>query len=127
LVVSRSADGREQTKIVYDPAAKTLTIDFARASLNPKATYAVYFSSYPKKAGTTRQVAPLELAPGEPLKLRVYLDRSILEVFANDRQCVTQRIYPTLPDAKGLALFTEGEAMTIPEVRVFDISPTNPW
>ena len=47
------------------------------------------------------QAAPLELRSGERLKLRVFLDRTMLEVFANGRQCLTQRIYPTRGDSLG--------------------------
>ena len=38
--------------------------------------------------------AALLLEPKEALKLRVFFDRSILEVFANDRLCITVRVYP---------------------------------
>ncbi|MDR2675416.1 MAG: glycoside hydrolase family 32 protein [Opitutaceae bacterium] len=134
LVVRRSPDGREQTAIIFDPAAGTLSVDFSRASLNPAVRYIRYnakiadtYKIPENRRQTTIQTAPLKLDAGEPLTLRVYLDRSILEVYANDRQCVTQRIYPTLPDAKGVALFTAGDAMEIPRLQVFDISPTNPW
>ncbi|MHC4645691.1 MAG: GH32 C-terminal domain-containing protein [Planctomycetota bacterium] len=48
-----------------------------------------------------RQEAPFELAPNELLKLHVFLDRSIMEVFVNGRQCITQRLYPTRDDSDG--------------------------
>ena len=35
----------------------------------------------------TAQEAPFELKPGELLELRIYLDHSIMDVFANGRQC----------------------------------------
>jgi sucrose-6-phosphate hydrolase SacC (GH32 family) len=38
--------------------------------------------------------APLKLAPGEKLKLDIFMDRSVLEVFANDRVCFTKVIAP---------------------------------
>lgn len=43
--------------------------------------------------------APLTLAKGErKLKLRIYIDRSVLEVFANETVCITKRIdTPTNP------------------------------
>ena len=50
------------------------------------------------------QTAPFELRPGERLTLRVFLDRTMLEVFANGRQCLTQRIYPTRGDSLGVSL-----------------------
>ena len=45
---------------------------------------------------------------GRDLELRVLLDRSILEVFANRRVTLTQRIYPTRGDSLGLALSAVG-------------------
>ena len=40
-------------------------------------------------------IAPLTLARGErKLKLRIFIDRSVLEVFANDTVCITKKITP---------------------------------
>ena len=49
-----------------------------------------------------------QLQPREPLKLRIFIDRSVVEVFANGRQCMTQRIYPARRDSLGVALFSSG-------------------
>ena len=48
------------------------------------------------------------LAPDEPLELRVFLDNSILEVFANGKTARTLRVYPTLPDAEGVSVCARG-------------------
>ena len=42
------------------------------------------------------------LAEGETLKLQVFLDASVIEIFANDRVCLTSRIYPSRSDSLGL-------------------------
>jgi beta-fructofuranosidase len=52
--------------------------------------------------------AQVEMAPDEPLKLRVFIDRSIVEVFVNGRQCVTARVYPARPDSAGVSLRAAG-------------------
>jgi beta-fructofuranosidase len=52
------------------------------------------------------------------LRLRVFLDRSVLEVFANERVCIGERIYPSRPDSLGLALFAEGGSA---ELRGLDV------
>ena len=36
--------------------------------------------------------------------LRVFVDRSIVEVFARGRQCVALRVYPQRPDSVGVSL-----------------------
>ncbi len=106
LKVRCSPDGEEQTAIVCAPRAKTLRTE----------------------CGTLKkQVAPFELKPGEPLQLRVFLDRSVLEVFANGRQCLTQRIYPTRADSLGIKLFSRGGGMKVKKLDVWDMSPVNSW
>lgn len=92
LVVRRSPDGLEGTRIVYDAAASTLSVDRSRSSTD---------------SGAVRDVrsAPLVLREGEPLRLRVFVDRSVLEVFANGRVALTSRIYPQKPGSVGVAVF----------------------
>ena len=53
------------------------------------------------------EIGPLKLSPGEPLELRVFIDRSVIEVFANDRQCLTVRVYPHQL-SRGVSLFARG-------------------
>jgi beta-fructofuranosidase len=65
--------------------------------------------------------------PGEKLNLRIFLDRSIMEVYVNKRQCITQRIYPTREDSQGLVLFAEGGDVQVPELNAWETHPSNPW
>ena len=46
---------------------------------------------------------PLHLAKGNELRLRIFIDRSVLEVFANDTLCLTKTIRP-LGDAPSLSI-----------------------
>ena len=41
-------------------------------------------------------------------KLRVFLDGSALEIFVNDRETLTTRVYPSREDSDGLRLYAEG-------------------
>ncbi|KAB1197978.1 MULTISPECIES: glycoside hydrolase family 32 protein [Haloferax] len=41
---------------------------------------------------------------GESLSLRVFVDGSVLELFANDGSCLTTRVYPVRPDADGVSV-----------------------
>jgi beta-fructofuranosidase len=98
LAVRVSPAGEEETRIVYETASRCLTIDRRRSSQDPAAHRDPYGGS-------------LDLEPGEPLRLHVFLDRSILEVCANGRFCLTSRVYPSRPDSLGVALFAcEGSA-----------------
>jgi beta-fructofuranosidase len=62
---------------------------------------------------------PLELAPGEPLELRVFIDGSVVEVIANRRLCLTQRIYPARSDEIKPSLLARGGAALARSVDVW--------
>jgi beta-fructofuranosidase len=65
--------------------------------------------------GTELQVmdvkAPLKLTSERKLKLRIFLDRSVLEVFANETVCITKTIQ-TPAAAANLTLHAEGGSAT---------------
>ena len=127
LKVRCSPGGEEETTIVCELAAGQLRIDFAKASLDKELVYRTFCMKSGENPAVTAQKAPFALAKTEPLHLRVFLDRSILEVFANRRQCLTQRIYPTRPDSLGVALFSEDGDMEVESLAAWDMAPANPW
>jgi beta-fructofuranosidase len=55
------------------------------------------------------ETAQVDMSPDEPLKLRVFIDRSIVEVFVNGRQCLTARVYPDREDSVGVSLRSQGK------------------
>ena len=115
LWVRRSPDAAEATGIRFDPARGILSLDMSHSTTRPDVVYAEHpldtggilrASDYPTPVQTIE--APLDLPPGEPLTLRVYLDGPMLEVFANDRQCLTQQVFPAREDSLGIALRARG-------------------
>ena len=134
VMVRCSPDSEEQTVILFDGDAGTLQVDTSRSSLSPEIVqpwpqHGTSFSPNPLdgREDVRVQEAPFELAPGEPLRLRIFLDRSILEVFANSRQCVTQRIYPTRSDSIGVRLFSKKGRVSVRSVEAWDMAAANPW
>lgn len=59
------------------------------------------------------ETAPVALAPAEPLVLRVFVDRSVVEVFVNGKQCVAVRVYPEREDSVGVSFRAQGRTATI--------------
>ena len=134
VVVRCSPDSEERTVILFDGDARTLQVDTSRSSLSPEIVqpwpqHGTSFSPNPLdgRKDVRVQKAPFELAPGEPLRLRIFLDRSILEVFANSRQCLTQRIYPTRGDSMGVRLFSAKGRISVRSIEAWDIAAANPW
>lgn len=46
----------------------------------------------------------LFIHPSENLKLRIFVDKSIVEVFVNDRLCLSTRAYPVKKDSTGVSV-----------------------
>jgi beta-fructofuranosidase len=110
LVLRRSADGTQQTRVVYDRAKGTLAIDREKAGAGEKGVHA----------------APLALRAGETLKLRVLVDRSSVEVFAQDgRVALTDRVYPD-PSSLGTALEADGRARLV-RLSAWRLAPSVPY
>ncbi|MDE0039636.1 MAG: GH32 C-terminal domain-containing protein [Gammaproteobacteria bacterium] len=106
-----SPDGQEETSIFYDAREKRLKVDTLKSGPHdtPKAV----------------EAGPLELKPDERLKLRVFVDRSVVEVFANGRQAVARRIYPARPDSVGVRVFSRGAQAHVHTFEAWEMTPAN--
>ncbi|MDE0023811.1 MAG: GH32 C-terminal domain-containing protein, partial [Spirochaetaceae bacterium] len=122
-------DGSEQTTISYVPGEWKLQVDFRRSSLAKNLQYWDYDPVREEAFRTSGavQAAPFQLAEGEPLELRVFIDRSVIEVFANHRQTLTQRVYPTRADSAEVRLFAAGGAAHATVVDAWDMEPVAQW
>jgi beta-fructofuranosidase len=90
-----SPDGDEATYILYDSGRQQVVIDTQRASTAATLHQDIY-------------TAPCALAPDELVTLHIFVDRSVIEVFANERCAGAVRVYPSRPDSDGLHLFARG-------------------
>lgn len=118
-----SPDGRHETVIGYSTADGRLRIDTTRTGPNQP-------SGRVNIAGNMcRQMesAPMRLGPKEALQLRIFVDRTMVEVFANNgRQALSRVIYPSL-GSTGIRLYANGGTARAANVRLWDIMPTNPY
>ena len=113
LKVCSSPDGQEGTSISYDAEEERLKVDTRRSG--------------PEDTPKAVEAAPLELKPGERLKLRVFVDKSVIEVFANGRQAIARRIYPSRPDSIGTSLFADGGDARVHTLGAWHLAPSNPY
>jgi len=67
-----------------------------------------YSSVLPDVRSRAPETAPVHLDRAEPLKLSVFVDRSIVEVFVNGKQCIAVRVYPGREDSLGVSLRSQG-------------------
>ena len=113
LKVCASPDGQEQTLVFYDAVEKKLKIDTNQSSL--------------VQGRKSVEAGPFELKNDERLTLRLFVDKSVVEVFANGRQAVTRRIYPSRKDSVGVTAFSRGGATKVVRLKAWDMMPSNPY
>lgn len=91
LVLRKSPDNTEHTDLYVDPARQRFEIDRGQTSLDPD------MRSHGVQGGAFD-------ALGENLRLRVFLDRSMVEAYVNERKSLTSRVFPARLDSLGLGL-----------------------
>jgi beta-fructofuranosidase len=57
----------------------------------------------------------------------VFIDNTIIEVFANDRQAICRRVYPDREDSTGVVLFSEGGKAFFDDIQAWRMAPSNPY
>ncbi len=107
LKVLRSPDGSEETRISFFPKGHPR---FGTAQLQIDGTASSLRTDLIPR---TPEIGPLEIGDGEPVRLRIFIDRSVVEVFANGRQCLTLRVYPERSDSVGVSVFARGGRATL--------------
>lgn len=88
--VRESPSTAEVTKIVFDLANHRISIHRSRSSLE-------------NLGESSPDEGKFFLLSGEDLDVRIVVDNSIIEVFANERFAVTSRVYPSLESSKGVS------------------------
>lgn len=109
LVVRESPDDEERIPIRY--TGEEVIVDRERASLDPEA--ASDAQRMPAGSGTEDGRASLDL--------RVFVDGSVIEVFANGHSCLTSRVYPTREDSVGLSIAAIGGSVSIDTLDVWQL------
>lgn len=124
-----SPDGREETTIKYEPETGELVVDFIKSSVSNPVEMSSTCMGKPmlEEFGdrVSEQRAPFELKKGESLKLDIFIDHSVIEVFANSRQCITQVVYPELENSDNIKIFCGDENILVRHVNVWEMAETN--
>jgi beta-fructofuranosidase len=110
LGVFESPAGTERTALRWTD--DDLVLDRSRSSLDSRAS-----------REERRLPLPASDANADPddLSLRLFLDGSVVEAFANDRRCLTGRVYPTRRDAEGLSLTATGGAVAVESLEAWEL------
>jgi len=114
LSILTSPDGEETTRIYYDVDEKKLCMDARKSGAKGQRSLAL-------------EQAPFELKKDEQLTLRVLIDKSVVEIYANQRQAIARRVFPTRKDSVEIILETQGGSATFASVKSWEMMPSNPF
>jgi sucrose-6-phosphate hydrolase SacC (GH32 family) len=113
LVCKRHPDEDERTVCYYDSTRETLTVHREHSTRDIETRRTVSERSSLIHSGD------LSLED-EPLRLRLFVDRSMLECYANNRRAITTRAYTDSADSTGLQVWADGD-ITVNSLSVWEL------
>lgn len=108
IVLRETPDGAERTVVRCNVRKRTVTVDRSQSSRSDA-------------ANDRPHSMPVSLEPDGTLSLHVYLDRSVLELFANDAQALATRIYPTRADSTGVSLYAADTDVSVETLEIWEL------
>lgn len=128
------ASADQKTVLYFSPADETFHID--RPDLCYSTTPPCGTETEMRSAKLQGEKAPFTLfttrdpqtgiEAEEQLKIHAYYDRSVLEVFVNERAVITTRVYLDAAECTGLEFFAESEGVVLVDAVVWDGLCNNP-
>jgi beta-fructofuranosidase len=111
LTLRKSPTSCEQTDLYIDVANEVIIVDRSAGSLY-----------YQFNNATEQGKFRLWQVNGQlqPLDLHIFVDNSIVEIFANGVFCLTTRIYPTAEDANELGYLVKQGSVEYGELQIWD-------
>ena len=113
ISVRVAPDRSEQTPIYYDREQRMIFVDRSQSTSDPSADRSI-------------QSGPFMLGREETLRLHIFLDGSVVEIFANDRFCLTSRIYPAGRRSTGVELYSSGGDASLASFEAWEMRPISP-
>jgi len=125
LGVLRSPNKEETTRVMFFPARGYRHREFGTGGEDERKKRRAqgfnsivsldtsYSSILPGAQSRAPETAQLMVEDGETLKLHVFLDKSVIEVFINGKQCVAARVYPGRKDSVDVSLRAQGSDATL--------------
>ena len=105
-----------EATITYNYASSSLTVDFSRLTrlVNDGGVY----------NGVYTLTMPEYLRRGSDIKINLFIDHSILDIFINDRWASSIRVFPTDSDANGIEAFSNNGSTAVKSLRAWNLNPS---
>jgi beta-fructofuranosidase len=111
LAVAKNSAGTEHTDIVFDLARKMVAVNLRHSTLNPAI-----------KGDLREENFDFDSAE---LRIRIFIDGSIAEIFINDGYAFTTRMFPILQDSDRVEISCTGAEIEVSKVRTWKLNSSN--
>ena len=119
-------DMSNQEEAGFDIRVSSGRTSYARVSYNKKdCTLSIDTIPIVGESAKRKEEAPFFLEPNESLSLDIFVDRSVIEVYANERQALCRRVYPENPLDTGVYLVGDKDAVV--SLDAWEMAPANPY
>jgi beta-fructofuranosidase len=108
LKVLSSPDREEETSVYYDRPSSRFLMDTTQSSHSSDVDKKILGDS-------------LKWIPGQRFRLRILVDRSVVEAFGDDRAAIAGRVYPKRSGSFGVRLLVEGGEATLRSLDVWQM------
>ena len=120
-----SGDSFELELEIERGTAQRVGVNVLRADDGAFATPVII--DFEKQTLTVNNEAGPFTSDSNTVTLRVFVDRSIVEAFADDKQAVLRRAYPTRGKPLGVSLFCAGGTARVKRATAWSMFPSNPY
>lgn len=107
-----------ELQLLLEPGNGKVLLRLRRARDGSRSVDIAYDGALLDVVGTQ---VPLQLGVNEPLKLHIFLDRSLLELFVNGGRIAVTRVIEALPEDVGIELRTQGGGASLIALEVWTL------
>lgn len=108
LLVGKNPDGSELTRIYYDVKNQKIVVDSKRSTTR-------------EFIPTDIRTASFKIDPNTEVNLHVFIDGSVIEVFINNEDAFTTRIFPEKESSTTVELYSEGGKLQLQQADVWTL------
>ena len=122
MKVLRSPDASEYTKITFYRNRGTMIEGRWDNPLSVLALDCEHTTLKPSRYVSAPDSEEYRLDPDEGLELHIFLDKSIIDLFGNDRTCISKRVYPSREDSIGISVTAIGADSKLVSLDAWEMS-----
>ena len=112
FIIGKHPENKEFTKITYDFGTQEFSVDKTKSSLN-------------KNIIADGRSGKYKLNKNEKVNIRLFIDGSVAEVFINNEDAFTTRIFPSLKESTNVELTCDDGTIKLANVNVWKLKNTN--